>query len=69
MKTQIQFVTSLACARFDRLRWRLFLWLIPALWLAQEKRRLERIARDKGASKSQSVAIATAYINSFHEGH
>lgn len=47
----------------NRIRWRLCWLLMPAIALAQEKRRLESIAREKGASKSQSIAIAGEYFN------
>lgn len=52
----------------DRLRWRLCWWLMPALGLAQEKRRLEGIARENGASKAQSIAIAGGYFNTLRRG-
>lgn len=46
-----------------RVRWRLCWALMPKLWLAEEKRQLESIAREHGTSKAVSQRIASAYFN------
>lgn len=48
--------------RLDRFRWWLCLRLMPPLVLAAEKRRLEQIGREMGASKSQATGIASTYF-------
>lgn len=46
----------------DHIRWRLCWALMPKLWLAEEKRRLECLARELGASKAVAQRIASAYF-------
>lgn len=55
-------------SRLDRLRWRLAFWLCPAIDTALGKRRLERVARACGASKTQAVQIAGDYFKVLREG-
>lgn len=50
------------------LRWRLALWLCPRLDVAIEKRRLERLARGYGLSKTAAVALAGAYFEGLRRG-
>lgn len=52
----------------DRLRWRLCWWLMPALELAREKRRLQEVAREAGASRAQATAIASIYFKTLRKG-
>lgn len=52
-----------ARATADRIRWRLCWWIMPRVKVAQEKRRLEEIARASGCTKAQSVAVASNYFN------
>jgi hypothetical protein len=50
----------------DRIRWRLSVWLMPHLYLAEERQRLERIAREVCASRSEAKAIAGRYFTEVH---
>jgi hypothetical protein len=49
-------------SRLDWLRHRLAWWLMPRLSVAEETRRLEKIAHDKGASRSCAKALASEYF-------
>jgi hypothetical protein len=47
----------------ERLRWRFAALLMPRLYLAEERQRLERIAREVCASRSEAKAIASRYFS------
>lgn len=51
----------------DRIRWRLCWWLMPSIALAREKRRLEDLARELGASKTLATGVASRYFASLKE--
>jgi hypothetical protein len=51
----------------NRLRWRLARIIMPAMGVAEETRRLERIAREKGASRSAAKALACAYFETLRK--
>lgn len=59
---QMQYLTLASRGLWDRLRWRLCWWLMPSIGLAQEKRRLEAIAKESGASWSVAKRIAGEYF-------
>lgn len=54
-------------AWLDRIRWRACWLLMPALGLAQEKRRLQRIAQDAGASRAVATRIASSYFSTLRD--
>lgn len=51
----------------DRLRWRLCWWLMPSLGFAQEKRRLQAIAQDSGASRAVAIRLSSVYFNTLRD--
>lgn len=51
----------------DRVRWRLCWWLMPSLGLAEEKRRLEAIAKANGCSRKMAYGIASGYFNTLRD--
>lgn len=60
---QPRHLTPASRGLWDRIRWRACWLLMPSsLWLAQEKRRLEQVAVDSGASRSVSKRIAAEYF-------
>lgn len=67
MPLQLQFLAHVGRECVDRLRWRACWLLMPPLGFAQEKRRLQRIAQDCGASRASAVAIASRYFNTLRD--
>jgi hypothetical protein len=67
MTPQIQFLRFAGRGWIDRLRWRLCWLLMPSIVLGREKRRLESIARENGASKKMAYGIASAYFNTLRD--
>lgn len=51
----------------DRLRLRLAWWLMPAITVAKQKRLLEDIARDSGASWAVSKQIVGRYFRALRD--
>jgi hypothetical protein len=67
MTLQIRYAVAVARNWLDVLRWRLCWLLMPKIGLAHEKRRLEDIARNIGASRSIAHGIASAYFNALRD--
>lgn len=56
-------------SKLDALRWRLALWLAPAIKTAQSKRQLQRIALECGASRTLAIKISSVYFKRLPYGH
>jgi hypothetical protein len=54
-------------AWLDRLRWRLCWLIMPRLGIGEEKRRLEKIAQECGASRSVAKGLASRYVNGLRD--
>jgi hypothetical protein len=64
MTPQIQYLRL--AGWIDRLRWRLCVWLCPAMTAARGKRELEDLARECGASKAVATRIASTFFRRLH---
>lgn len=53
--------------RLDRIRWRLALWVCPAISTAHGKRQLQRVAMECGASRALAIHISSVYFKQLHD--
>lgn len=59
---QVEHLALTSRGLWDRIRWRLCWWLLPAIAIAEEKRRLERIAMAAGTSRAVAKRICGEYF-------
>jgi hypothetical protein len=67
MTPQVQYLAFTGRGWIDRLRWRACWALMPALGLAQEKRRLQKIAQECGASRAAAIATSSLYFKTLQD--